>query len=70
MPRVCTICEHPDRDSIDAALVSGEPMNLIAGRFDVGPDAVRRHRMRHLSAALAAMRTAEQAERRATLWTG
>jgi len=67
MARACTICEHLHRDSIDAALVSGEPMNVIAERYGVGKDAVRRHRLRHLSPALAAMQTAEQEDRRATL---
>jgi phosphoenolpyruvate carboxylase len=67
MARICTICAHPACDSIDAALVSGEPMNVIAERYGVGPDAVRRHRQRHLSEALIAMQSAEQAERRATL---
>jgi len=67
MARACTICQHPARDSIDAALVSLEPMNVIAERYGVGKDAVRRHRLRHLSAALAGMRTAEQEDRRATL---
>jgi hypothetical protein len=67
MGRGCTICEHPERDSIDAALVSGEQQLTIAGRYGVGKDAIRRHRLRHLSAALAAMQTAEQAERRGSL---
>lgn len=55
MARACTICEHSERDSIDAALVCGEPMNVIAKLYGVGKDAARRHRVRHLSPALAAM---------------
>lgn len=67
MPRACTICEHPERDEIDAAVTRGESSYEIAARFGVGASAVQRHARRHLSAALAAMRTAEQAERRASL---
>ena len=40
---------------------------MIAERFGVGKDAVRRHRDNHLSAALVGMRTAAQEDRRATL---
>ena len=67
MARLCTICEHPERESIDAALVCLEPMKAIAARFNVGAESVRRHRNRHLSVALAGMRTQEQADRRASL---
>lgn len=67
MARACTVCQHPERDLIDAALVSGEQQAVVAMRYHVGKDAVRRHRLRHLSAALAAMQTKEQADRRATL---
>ncbi|MBN1460971.1 MAG: hypothetical protein JXA57_15675 [Armatimonadetes bacterium] len=67
MARKCTICEHPERDSIDAALVTGEPMTVIAERYGVGKDAVRRHKLRHLSPALAGMMQQAQLDRRASL---
>ena len=67
MARHCTCCVHPERDSIDAALVCGDSVRTIGARFGVSRDAVYRHSRNHLSAALAGMKTAEQAERRATL---
>ena len=68
MGRHCTICEHPERGAIDADVVAGNTsLNKIARRYGVSPDALRRHRVRHLSPALAAMREAEEAEREAAL---
>ena len=61
MARACTVCEHVERDSIDAALVCGEPMPAIAKRHGVSRSAVQRHAKRHLSPALAAMQV--EAER-------
>ena len=67
MARACTICIHPERDAMDCALVAGISNRGVASQWHVGREAVRRHALRHLSAALAAMRTAEQADSRATL---
>ncbi len=58
MPRTCTICTHPQRGDIDAALVAGEPYRSIAQRFAVSPDAVLRHKRDHLPAALVQARAA------------
>jgi hypothetical protein len=52
MPRSCTICEHPHRDSIDRALV-GDSSNLsVSALFGVSESAVRRHKSNHLPAKL------------------
>ncbi len=59
MPRVCTVCAHPEREAIDAALVSGEPMRGIARRFAVSEDALNRHRRDHIAATLAKAEAAE-----------
>jgi transposase-like protein len=67
MPRVCTVCVHPEREAIDAALVSGTAYTEIARTHEVGREAVRRHANRHLSAALAALRAPTQAGSRAPL---
>ena len=67
MGRACTVCEHPDRDAIDAAITCGDSCRAIGARFGVSASAVSRHSQGHLSAALAAMRTAEQDDRRASL---
>lgn len=48
MPQTCRICTHPDRAAIDAALVRGEPVRDIAGRFALSKSAVFRHRSDHL----------------------
>lgn len=53
---------------MDAELVAGSAsLNKIAQQYGVTPYALRRHRDRHLSPALAAMREAEEAEREASL---
>lgn len=68
MGRYCSVCEHEYRADIDAALVLGvETQKDIAERYGLGKDAIRRHKNRHLNAALVAMHTAEQAERKASL---
>lgn len=60
MPRVCTICTHPDRAAIDAALVAGKmSYRRIATENDVGESAVRRHK-RHLPAALVKAKAAQE----------
>jgi len=49
--RKCTICKHPDRDTIDAAIVQGTPLRNIAAQFDVSTTALQRHKA-HVSQAL------------------
>jgi hypothetical protein len=63
MPRSCTICEHPEREAIDRALV-GETSNLsVSSLFGVSESAVRRHKANHLPAKLVmAEHAAEVAE--------
>lgn len=63
MPRTCTICEHPEREAIDRALV-GETSNLsVSSLFGVSESAVRRHKGNHLPARLVlAEKAAEVAE--------
>jgi hypothetical protein len=63
MPRVCTICAHPQRSAIDAALVAGEPYRSIAQRFAASEAAMFRHKVEHLPRRLAAAhQAAEQAD--------
>ncbi len=63
MPRTCTVCTHPQRDEIDAALVAGVALRNIAKRFDTSPTAVFRHKGEHLPAKLVmAQEAAEVAE--------
>jgi hypothetical protein len=52
MPRSCTVCEHPEREAIDRALVGGASNRSVASLYDVSEAAVRRHKANHLPAKL------------------
>ena len=52
MPRKCTICTHPQREAIDTALVKGDSIRDIAGRFEISRSALSRHKDAHLPVAL------------------
>jgi hypothetical protein len=61
MPRSCTICEHPEREAIDQALVAGVSSTEISGRYrTIGERAVRRHKANHLPAKLVMAQQAEE----------
>ena len=53
MPRVCTICTHPEREAIDRALVAGESYRNIAEHFSVSLGAIARHKADHIPESLA-----------------
>ena len=46
--RSCTVCTHPKRGAIDAALLDGRTYRAIAGHFGVSHLAVYRHKTNHL----------------------
>src|SRR5882672_3731663 len=52
MPQTCTICNHPSREGIEAAILVSIPLRNIAKQFDVGYSAVYRHKP-HVSAKVA-----------------
>jgi hypothetical protein len=52
MSRPCTVCNHPERQAIDAALVTGTPQRDLAGRHGLSQAALQRHNSEHLPAAL------------------
>ena len=52
MPRICTICTHPDRDAVDKAVVSQAPNRQIASLYGVSEAAIRRHKRSHLPKTL------------------
>ena len=60
MSRKCTICKHPDRDTIDAAIVQGTPLRNIAAQFDVSTTALQRHKAHVSQALLEAANNSEQ----------
>lgn len=60
MPQ-CTICHHPKRPEIDAALVAGVSIRDVAGQFRVGRGSVQRHRDHYRAALVAAAERREDA---------
>lgn len=60
MPRVCTVCIHPERQGIDKALAEGLPIAKIAALYRVSEDALTRHKAAHLPQALAQAHQAAQ----------
>jgi len=63
MPRRCTVCDHPERHSIDEALVIGAPYRSVAKRFERSESAVYRHKTEHLPAHLLKAKEVEEAAR-------
>src|SRR5262249_22285176 len=59
MPRTCTVCAHPERAAIDAALMAGEPYRHIAIRFATSVGALQRHQADHVPAPLAHAQAAQ-----------
>jgi hypothetical protein len=49
MGRICTVCNHPNRANIEAAIVAGTPNRDIACQFNVGRMAVQRHAAEHIA---------------------
>jgi hypothetical protein len=52
VPRSCTICEYPEREAIDRALVGDASNRSVASLYDVSEASVRRHKANHLPAKL------------------
>jgi hypothetical protein len=63
MPRRCTVCDHPQRRSIDESLVTGAPYRSVAKQFRLSESAVYRHKSEHLPAHLLKAREVEEAAR-------
>jgi hypothetical protein len=67
MPRVCTICQHPERNAMDKALVAGGNVRAMSALFRVSEDALTRHKAAHLPATLARATGAATVSRADTL---
>ncbi len=52
MPRVCTVCSHPQRGAIDHALVARASYPSLVAAYSVSSFALCRHKDRHLPKAL------------------
>jgi hypothetical protein len=48
----CKVCEHPERQHIEALRASGAGLDALAKKFDLHRDAVWRHWTRHVSSDL------------------
>jgi hypothetical protein len=57
------VCDHPERHSIDEALVTGAPYRSVAKRFELSESAVYRHKTDHLPAHLLKAREVEEVAR-------
>lgn len=51
MPRACSICTHPEKEAINAALIASETYRKIADRYGPSPQALMRHK-EHLPVTL------------------
>ena len=50
----CSICRHKRRSEIELALIHKLPVRVVATRYDVSPNAVFRHRRKHMPPQLVA----------------
>jgi len=53
MPRTCTICNHPKRIDIDAAILRSEPLRNLAKQYGASSTALFRHKTDHIAKQLA-----------------
>lgn len=52
MSRGCSVCDHPQRQNIDMALVAGQTLSQLAAVHNLSTSALSRHRLQHVSALL------------------
>ena len=69
MGRKCSVCTHPQRESIDRAIVEGQSNRAIARQYGLSKDAVARHAEKHLPAALVEVAAASESTHVDDLWT-
>ena len=70
MPRICTVCVHPEHERIDQELLAGASLRNIAERFGTSVTALHRHKGDHLPATLAQARDAQDVAHGTTLLEG
>lgn len=60
MPRLCTVCAHPDKAAINTALAGGASARETSAKFrETSEDALTRHRAAHIPAAMVKAQEAE-----------
>jgi hypothetical protein len=62
MPRTCTVCTHPERQTIDKALAAGETHRDLVAEYRVSKDALSRHNATHVPPAVAKAQQAEDVQ--------
>jgi hypothetical protein len=62
MPRLCTVCQHPQRHSIDKALVAGGNLREMSALYRVSEDALGRHKAEHLPVTLVKAQAATEVQ--------
>jgi len=60
MGRLCTVCAHPERQTLDEALERGRALRDIAAQFGVSKAALHRHYHHRLAAAEALEKSSAQ----------
>jgi hypothetical protein len=60
MPRRCTVCDQPEKHSIDEVLVDGTPYRSVAKRFSLSESGAYRHKTEQLPAHLLKAREVEE----------
>jgi hypothetical protein len=63
MARRCTVCDHPEKHSIDETLVTGASYRSVAKRFGLSESSVYRHKIEHLPTQLLKAKEAEETAR-------
>jgi hypothetical protein len=60
MPRTCSICNHPEKEAINMALIDNQAFRYVSKRFGVSAAALHRHKSEHLPAAMVKAREAAE----------
>jgi hypothetical protein len=67
VPRSCNVCTHPEKETIDEALVGGTALSELAAIYRVSDDSLGRHKANHLPAKLVMAQAAEEVAQADTL---
>lgn len=61
MPLACTVCQHPEREVVDAAILAGTPLRDVAGQTGLSRSALGRHKLGCLAREVADLASASPA---------
>lgn len=59
MANICKVCNHPEVDKINQALISGASLRDIAGQFSLSKSSISRHKANCLPASLVQAKKAD-----------